>query len=371
MARSTLSRLLPVRSLTVLCLLAACGVGAACSGPGTGNDFPEAMADAGTEFSPEFELEQSSVVAEREVTRLDGLLPVIEGRWVVLGEAAPKSGIGGIRMDSSREAEVIVTSRTASAKTVSAKLPGIQQAELVLSGVPAQCSGHLGEVRVMHRMGSSYFSYDEGTAKLSDAAYAKQAWEQSEGFGLLVAELETSPDCAGARFVSIEGAQTPDVLERYQPAPDDAQSYQLAQQAFIGVKQLERYKATRSYYHEFLGDTSSTLPDGVEDAWETYAGAQPELVFYGDDEHQFVGWTLHAGEGCGDFYGNLSVLYQVVSEPSGVQLRLVEVNEASSLPDRIVSYSDHVELWDADGVRAPNAEIPRIPLYIPTFECPC
>ncbi|MCA9645355.1 MAG: hypothetical protein KC492_31905, partial [Myxococcales bacterium] len=262
MARSTLSRLLPIRSLSALCLLAACGVGAACSGPTSGEDFPEAIVDAGSEFSPEFELEQSSLYAEREVTRLDGLLPVIEGRWVVLGEAAAKAGVGSIRLDSAREADVIITSRTASAKLVNAKVPGIHQAELVLAGVPEQCSGHLGEVRVMHRMGASYFSYDEGNAKLSDAAYASQAWEQSEGFGVLVAELETSAECRGARSVSITGAKAPEVLERYQPAPDDGQSYRLAQQAFIGIKQLERYKATATYYHEFLGDTSSALPDG-------------------------------------------------------------------------------------------------------------
>ncbi len=371
MFRSTLSKLLPLRSLSALCLLAACGVAAACSGSATENDFPEVTQDAGDEFSPEFQLEQGTLVAERELPRLDGVLPVIEGRWVVLGHAEPKSGVDRIRLETSREAEIVVASRLAAAKTVDAKLPGIHQAQLVLAGVPESCSGHLGEVRVMHRMGSAYLKYDEATAKLSDGEYAKLAWEQSDGFGLLVAELETSTECRGARFVSVAGAEKPDVLERYQPAPDDAQSYRLAQQAFIGIKQLKQYHATTDYYHQFLGDSETGLPPGTEDSWETYAGAQPELVFYGSDAQQFVGWTLHAGEGCGDFYGNLSVLYRVIQSESGPRLELVEINEASSLPDRVVAYGDRIELWDIDGVRSPSAEIPRIPLYIPTFECPC
>lgn len=366
-----LSKSLPFRSWSVLCLLAACGVGTACSGTAPGNDFREEVSDAGSEFTPEFEPRQGSLVAEREVTRLEGLLPVIEGRWVVFGEAKPKSGTGPIRMETSRDAEVAVTSRAASAETVNHELPGIHAAKLILAGVPESCSGHLGEVRVMHRMGSGYFRYDEDTSKLSDAEYAKAAWEQSEGFGLLVAELETSADCQGARYVSVLGTEQPEVLERYQPAPDDAQSYRLAQQAFIGAKQLRPYQATADYYKQFLGDSNSTLPEGVEDSWESYAGAQPELVFYGSDERQFVGWTLRAGEGCGDFYGNLSVLYEVVRDEGGARLRLVETNEATTLPDRVVTYGDRIELWDVDGVRTPSAQIPRIPLHVPSFECPC
>lgn len=371
MLRSTLSKLLPLRSLSVLCLLAAGGVGAACSSPVGDETFPEAIDDAGSGFSPRFELERRSVTAEREAMRLSGVLPVVEGRWVVLGHAEPKSSVGKIHMETDRGADVVVTSRAAAASTVQTRVPGIHEAELSLAGVPRGCAGRLGEVRVLNRMGSAYLSYDPETAKLSDADFAKTAWEQSEGFGLLVAELVTSPECRSATYVTLVGTEAPEVLERYQPAPDSAQSYRLAQQAFVGVKALKPYQTTRDFYHQFLGDSNASLPEGVESEWETYAGAQPELVFYGNDERQLVGWTLRAGEGCGDFQGNLSVLYEVVQGTDGARLRLVEINEASPLPDRIVSYGDRLELWDIDGVRAPNDEIPRIPLHIPSFECPC
>lgn len=331
-------------------------------------------------YQPQFLPLASRGRAEPEQSKLDGVFPVIDERWVVLGAAEDSWGAGETRLlqtpAQASQGAVLSLTRALSAAAANPALARVRGASVELGGpdTPDGCAATLGSPQVLRRVEPEAAGLDSDEApKVGSPAYVKRAWERAQGFGLVVAKLQVSDaSCAKASYARFSTASDVDVVERAQPSPDDKHTFRLAQQIYVGLRELPSYKRLQKDYQDYLtsaGSDGTALAD--ESAWETHAAAQPELVVYGDGARRFIGWSLNAGEGCGDFYGNLSVLYEVVETSDGEQLNLVEINEASGLPERVVVSASGVQLIDSSGVRQAGAEQPAIPLHVVAFGCSC
>lgn len=377
----------PRRALRSLAPALLGSVAIACSGgpdPAIASFSAEAESGAGptASYQPSFLPLASSGRAETESTELSGVFPVIDQRWVALASADDAWGVGEPWLQSPDQPElggagagVLTLTRALGAGQLPAGWAELAGSRVVLGGpnAAAGCSATLGAVEILRRLEPDFGLDADDAPRVGSAAFVSQAWRRGAGFGVLVAELQhVDPGCADAGYAHFSTAADLEVAERTRPDPDDLRVYRLAQQAYVGLRQLPAYGRLQQEYADFIaspGAEATSLAD--ESAWESHGAAQPELAFYGGGEPRFIGWQLKSGEGCGDFYGNLSVLYQVLGAGEGAELRLVDLSEASDLPQRVVLSGGGIQLLDASGLRQAGADRTYLPLEIPAFGCPC
>ncbi|HET9958875.1 MAG TPA: hypothetical protein VFQ61_30495 [Polyangiaceae bacterium] len=156
-----------------------------------------------------------------------------------------------------------------------------------------------------------------------------------------------------------------------------------APKAVEGSLRLAALKAFRALpaYRENQQEYVRFHP-GVKGTWDEYEGARAEVFGFGTgDSISVVSVSVRAGQGCGEFSGELSARFAAVPRANGVQLKLLEsspedVNplsaidfEGDGLPEILFESRGGTtrSLWQTKGT---SAEL--VPLLgVLSLDCPC
>ncbi|MBX3183451.1 MAG: hypothetical protein KIT72_03205 [Polyangiaceae bacterium] len=383
----------------------------------------DARAPALTPYAPRLPAPR----AEPEQRAHGRLLPIIEDRWLVLGVSDPNWGEGAPQLASARGGLMVAATRRIGESQLSAVAHHLARSEHSPShaGAPpklpangtakAALSEPLGYAEVFHEDGSSrevplsglvvlrrIYDMEEASSPPSapsDAALAQLAWSQSHDPGLVVVDLCATAPCGalvaaaqraaqptarsattppmssvtptnapsyGRLLTQPSQAQALEVLAQLTPAPDDKRAFALAARALELLQGTPNYRAHQARYARYL--RAQTPPDpSAAASWEHHSELKPELRFWGSGEPRYIGWSLLASEGCGDFDATLTGVFEVL--PGG-RLRTVELREARELPTHVI-IGDGATLWDSDGLRLPGSETPYLSLAVSTPICRC
>ncbi len=296
----------------------------------------------------------ASTLRPPEVGALDAarLMMVIEGGHVVL-DATP----GDLRHAAP---EVTVPARVAEAALLDL---GPWQAwegrEVVGYGAQGEvCRGKLGRPRLLARaiphfgVVQGWEGREEGTAPAPPAQIAAELWDLAGEAGrLLVAPLA---GCERAVYARPADAPAPAIFA----AAEDAALEKRARNAF---RALPAHKAIQT---DFASNYAGKGP------WD--GGAGDVVVFRGPTT--WVAVSARAGDGCGDFYGELWALWRL----DGRRLVLLSDPEAPGTffaPEAAADLDgDGVpELLQRDRLARPDAGVWRVTedITTPFLDCPC
>ncbi len=431
--RLPLSALLGLTLTVSACTRTTAHTGAACAGQ-HGEASTECPAEAPasarapqlTPYAPQLPAPR----AEPEQRAYGRLLPIIEGRWLVLGVSDPNWGEGAPQLASARGQLTVAATRRIGESQLGAVARHLARSERSPShtGAPpapqpsgtakAAVSEPLGHAEVFHEDGSSrevplsdlvvlrrFHDMEEisqSPSAPSDQALAQNAWSQSMDPGLVVVDLcatlpcspllaaaqraasDSSTDQPAPHAVPHESASRPNapsygrllthpsqaqalqVLAQLTPAPDDQGAFALAARALELLQGTPTYRAHQARYARYLRAQTPPDPDAAA-SWEHHSELKPELRFWGSSEPRYIGWSLLSSEGCGDFDAALTGVFEVL--PGG-RLRTVELREARELPTHVI-LGDEATLWDSEGLRLPGGEAPYLNLAVSTPICRC
>ena len=230
-------------------------------------------------------------------------------------------------------------------------------AKLVGFAVRAEVVPHFGMV--------NHWQGREGTAPASANEIAEQLWELTEHGGrVLVGKLE--PACSGALWALPAEKTLPLVAKRVDARPALREAAVKAFRALPSYEQIQK---------EFAGYGKSA-------PWET---SEPDAlrvaVFQASDKPALVSVAAKAGNGCGDFYGELSALFaprpgaphelELVDEPNALEPLAAFTLAGSGSYELLFApepASDERSLWRRDERgRATLTEL----FTIPFLDCPC
>lgn len=290
--------------------------------------------------------------------------PLVDG-FVLIDSAADEAWAEGQPELVSRGAPAVAT-RAAKPAAVPEPLRAWQGRAVVV--VPAEGAPCAATVSSLHLItgyephwGTLQMWDGDGGAPVSEEDVAQEIWSMGTQ-RMLVGELQLAGPCEGALWVRVDDK---DPVIRVPAADIDSE---LAVAAVERTMKLPGYQLIQKDY-------------GKPDRWDLDDGAKPKVGFFHDPraERTFIAVAMRAGPGCGDFYGELWAVYQVVDRgKAGRELVLLTDDKNPGpyfFPTAVIDADrdGDVEFIDATSiVRLVGTVYRRTEdVTYPSFDCPC
>ncbi len=235
------------------------------------------------------------------------------------------------------------------------------------------CRGQVVGLHVMSRVRPhgatvSYWRGDE-KSRPDGGSIAREAWRLGDTGRVLVGKVMPlqGNDCRGALWSRDAERDAPQLAVPVAVDPP------IAARAVAALRKLRSYKTLQKAYVSEV-----PLPRALE--WDRYKAAAPTVSFLAnsDGTRRFVSVSVRAGDGCGDFYGELWAIWRIVGEGPKARLQLLTDD---AVPGRVfipraaadVDGDGRMEFIGSDGLLQPTGPILRESLSVetPSLECPC
>lgn len=314
---------MPLRSLLVALLLAACGHTDSLDARSDASAHEEtAQRDASSESvaaQPDASTADVTPTVSATVTKVEtargAALPVIREagrRWVVFASDLDDNAGDGAPVLVSFENDLAVTLRALKTRAMPARWREVPRT--VWAHVDGRvCALELDAPAVLSRtivdyaLGEAWLGLDEDgrrvRPRLADDDLAREADALSSGGRMLAASVRNDA-CEDALVATV----SPDAPERYaRAAPDEA----LRRRAIAAYRATPAWADMQRQLYELTGDDGRPLPRGLR--WDEFRNNTPDVaVWRAPSGRTFVTVTGDvASEGCGTFGGCLWAVYEL------------------------------------------------------------
>lgn len=212
---------------------------------------------------------------------------------------------------------------------------------------------------------------EEGKTPLTDPEIADEAWELAGTEGrFVVADLEPAPgaSCEGATWAR-DPMAAPEAVARA-----SVPSASLHRRALAAFRALPAYGELQRSYRDSDPQTKG--------AWEEAADIDLNVseMKLGAGAGTWVWVSAHTTGGCGDFYAQLSALFELRQGPFGPELvaRFASQESPESAPEAALDGGNEADgrveiLFPGARLHAPSASAGYVleKLHVPSFDCPC
>lgn len=265
---------------------------------------------------------------------------------------------------------------TSPAKTdkLPAELTAWQSRKVVLYGPQGEvCRGQAVALSVMARVrphfGTVNYWRGDLDAKPDGATVAREAWRLGDTGRLLVARVlpMKGSDCRGAIWGRSAEEKVPTLATPVAVDPF------VAAKAMAALTKLKGFALIQK---EYVAEVP--LPRAL--TWHKFKGASAKVAMLAtaDGMHRFIGVGVAAGDGCGEFQGDLWAMWRVIGEGKKSRLQLLTDETA---PGRVfmpragadMDGDGRFEFMSVDGLLQPAGPVLRstLSVEVPSLDCPC
>ncbi|MCB9740448.1 MAG: nuclear transport factor 2 family protein [Deltaproteobacteria bacterium] len=263
--------------------------------------------------------------------------------------------------------------RILEADVAEAYKPWIGRAVTLYGDKGTQCHGEVVQLVHLARVQPHFGTYQSWTGEMGSAPMKKEqiaddAWDLGQGGLFLAGRVvpAAGTDCRGAYWARAD--DRPRVTLLPQAAPDPM----VLRAGLPKLRALRGWADVQKEYAEMVA-----LPRAEQ--WDAYGEAKPKVVtFRGPGDVRYLYFAAQAGDGCGDFYGELWGLWELRGEGDAIKARLLSDDRS---PGRMMQPRAAVDL-DGDGtlefigkdaLLQPAGPTWRIGVNaeVPSLDCPC